>query len=288
MRKRTPSLIFSLATLGGLAACSSDRTSAPAGTVLTDAQVSADLAVSGGRATAADLQDRDEYLVGAGVLADHTGDPPLPHADGSAPSSSTPAPTCSYSTTTGRWTCAPFTNSRGLTITQSYEFFDATGAPMQHFSGTNTAKINYQTEKHGPVGDGAKFTGITHRTGNQTTSGLLGIETTRVWDGAGVSVDTNTYRDSVTVRHYAGVRLDTVKALTFAHPRLPGAYPLSGQTVQVANYTVTSTGKSTETRSVSRRVVTAYNGTALAKIQSGNTMCTLHLDTGKVDDCHSS
>jgi hypothetical protein len=132
------------------------------------------------------------------------------------------------------------------------------------------------------------FTGVTHRTTNETMSGLSGKETTRVWDGFGVSADTNSHRNDGSVRNYAGVRVDSLKALTFAHPRPRGAYPLSGQMVQVANYTVTSIGKTTETRSVSRRIVTTFDGSANATIRVGNTKCTLHLDTRKVDGCTSA
>ncbi len=286
MRKGTSSLIVSLAAVS-LAACSSDRSLAPSGTVLTDTQVNADLASTGGSASVTDLKDRDDYLVLAGMIADHPASAPAPQADGAPPTASAPKPVCTYTSSTGRWNCAPFTDSHGLTITRSYAYFDAAGAPMERFNNLTTSKVNYQTDKHGSVGDGVKFSGVTHRTSNQTTSGLLGTETTRVWDGYGLSADTVTYRDSTSVRHYAGVRLDTLKAVTYAHPRTTGSYPLSGQTIQVANYTVTSTGRSTETRSVSRRVVITYNGTDQARLQSGSVTCTLHLDTGKVDGCHS-
>ncbi|MGI8547229.1 MAG: hypothetical protein ACR2M1_07830 [Gemmatimonadaceae bacterium] len=291
MHKRATSSLVGLATLSlAIAAtgCSSDRSLAPSGTVLIDAQVSADIAANGGNAAVADLQDRDQYLLQMGMLPNHVGGAPVAHGDGSPPpNDASAAPKCDYSEASGHWSCAPFTNARGLTVTRSYAFFNAAGGHMQRFSESATAKVSYQTEKHGPVGDGGKFSGVTHRTNNETTSGLLGAETTRVWDGAGVSADTVTYRDSTTARHYAGVRLDSLKGVTFVHPRVAGTYPRSGQTVQVSNYTVTSTGKSTETRSVSRRVVTTYNGTEQASMQSGKLTCTLHLDTGKVDGCHS-
>lgn len=291
MRKGATSSLVGLATLGltiAAAGCSSDRSMAPSGTVLTDAQVSTDLATSGGNAAVTDLQDRDQYLAQVGMLSGGIVAAASPSGNSAPPPSSMPSPsTCSYSESGGRWSCAPFVNARGLTVTRSYAFFDAAGKPMQRFNAATTAKVNYQTEKHGPVGDGVKASGTTHRTTNETTSGLLGAESTRVWDGSGVSADTVTHRDSVSTRHYAGVRLDSLKGVTFVHPRVAGTYPLSGQTVQVSNYTVTSTGKTTETRSVSRRVVTTYNGTELARMQSGNVTCTLHLDTGKVDGCHS-
>lgn len=275
--------LSALAVLCGAAACSSDRAYAPPGTVLTDAQVNRDLAQSAGTASAALLQEQDDYVVAVGIC---------PSSSTKAPTAASPTtlsapakPTCTYDAATGRWSCDPFINARGLTVTRSYAFIDASGAPMQHYSDTATARINYRSESHGPVGDGVKFYGTTHRTSNQTASGLLGKETTRIWDGAGVSADTVTHRDSATTRRYAGVRLDSLEGLTYVQPRHRGDYPIAGHTVQVANFTVTSTGRSTETRSVSRRVVTTYNGTALATVQTETMTCTLHLDTHTVDGC---
>lgn len=290
MRKGPGFSLGRLAVLGlAIAAvgCGSDRSMAPSGTVLTDAQVSTDLATSGGNAAVTDLQDRDQYLSQMGILPTHAADVSVATGNTAPPPSGLAAPPkCDYSESSGSWSCAPFTTARGLVVTRSYTFFDAAGKPMQHFNGSTTAKVNYKTEKHGPVGDGVNVSGTTHNTSNETTSGLSGAETTRVWDGSGVSADTITHRDSVSARHYAGVRLDSLKGVTFLHPRVAGTYPLSGQMVQLSNYPVTATGKTTETRSVSRRVVTTYNGTELVRIQSGNITCTLHLDTGKVDGCH--
>lgn len=249
--------------------------------MLTDLQVGRDLAQSAGSASASLLQEQDDYVVDAGIC---------PASSASAPTSATTLaapdkPRCTYDAASGRWSCDPFVNARGLTVTRSYTFIDASGTPMQHYSDTATARIDYQSKSDGPVGDGVKFYGTTHRTSTQTASGLLGKETVRVWDGTGVSVDTVTHRDSVTTRRYAGVRLDSLKGLTYVQPRHRGAYPIAGQTVQVASFTVTSTGHSTETRSISRRVVTTYNGTALATVQTGSVTCTLHLDTRTVDGC---
>jgi hypothetical protein len=118
-----------------------------------------------------------------------------------------------------------------------------------------------------------------------TVSGLLGAETTRRWDGYGASADTNTHHDAISTRRYAGRSSDSLKAVVYPQPRTHGSFPLSGSTIRVVNFTVTSTGRGIETRSVDRRVVTTYNGTADARIQSGTVTCTLHLDTHKVDGC---
>jgi hypothetical protein len=280
MRIGSPQVLGSMLVLcAALAACSSDRAAAPRGTVLTDARVSIDVAANAGTAIAGELQDQSDYVADAGVA------PASNQAPATGQASNHSAPVCTLDPATTRWNCAPFVNANGLTVTRSFAYFDARGAAMAHYDATTTARIDYRTEAHGPVGDGAKVYGITHRTSAQTASGLLGAETTRVWDGVGVSADTVTYRDSTGSRHYAGVRVDTLRALTWPQPRQRGAFPLSGQTIQVANFTVTSQ-PSNETRSVTRRVVTTYNGTATATIDVGHVTCLLHLDTHTVDGCH--
>ena len=183
---------------------------------------------------------------------------------------------CVYGT--GRWTCPPVMED-GLTITRSYAFFDAAGQPMKVRSDLTTASINFQLSVNGSVSHDTTFSGAVHRTRNVTVSGLVGAETTRRWDGFGASADTNTHRSALTTRTYAGTSLDSLRAVVYPQPRTPGSYPLSGSMVRVVKYMVTSTGRGTERRSVDRRVVVTYNGTATAQVQSGSVTCTLHLDT---------
>ncbi len=277
------------------AGCASDRSYAPPGTVLTDTQVSTDVARSAGLAAATMIADQDDYM--SGVMAGVSSSLNLvvglggPLAPGPRPGDGTPttatAPTCTYASTTGRWSCTPFVNAQGLTIIRSYAYIDASGNPTKRYNDTTTAKVDYDVQADGPIGDGATLTGTTHRHVLEVMSGLTGHETSRVWDGSGTSADTNTYSDSSGSRHYAGARIDSLLALTFAQPRPPHAYPLSGTTVQNVSYTVNSTGKSTETRSVSRRIVVTYDGTAVASVVAGNVQCMLHLDLRKVDGCQT-
>lgn len=294
MRIRT-TWIFGLAI--GAAACASDRSLAPPGTVLTDAQVSADVAATAGLAAAGSIEDQGLYLDNAGVspsvgtfarLGNISTGMPTPNADNSAPvSAAATRPNCSYSASAGFWACTPFVNSRGLTVIWSYGYFDGSGNAMQYFNSLTTERIEYKARSYGPVGDGITIAGMTHRTSEQTLSGLLGKETTRVWNGAGVSADTTNYEDGSGSRHYAGIEIDSVKRVVYAQPRTRGSYPLSGEVIRVAKYSVSSVGKSTETRSVSRTIVTTFNGTAAVPIRLGRMSCTLHLDTRKVDGCSS-
>ena len=250
-------------------ACNSDRAYAPPDTVLTDQQVSRDVAVSEGEAAAADLTALEKSASITGITSTLVPDNP-------------PGSNCSYAAP--EWTCAPVID-RGLTIVRSYSYRDSAGQAMQAFDDLKTASTNFKVSINGVVSRDSTFSGVVHRTQNITVSGLLGDESTRRWRGVGTSADTNTHRDLISTRRYAGKSIDSLKAVVFPQPRLPGSYPLRGSTVRIVNYNVTSTGRGTERRSVDRRVVTTFNGTAEAKIESGSVVCTLHLDTHRVDSC---
>ncbi len=261
-------------------ACSSDRAYAPPGTVLTDVQVSRDVAVSAGEAIANDVGGIGADAAIAGLSAS------LQPSNSSSATSPLPAatPACSYEATSGRWTCAPHSEN-GITTKRSYAYFDGSGRPMKTLDALATASANFQMVMDGTVLRDSTFTGVVHRTRNHTLSGLLGAETSRRWDGTGTSADTNTHRSAGSVRKYAGRSADTLIAVVYAQPRPPGAFPLSGTMIRATNYTVTSTGATNETRTVSRRAVTTYNGTSTAVLTVGGVTCTLHLDTHLVTGC---
>lgn len=263
----------------GAIACNSDRAYAPPDTVLTDQQVSRDVAVSEGEAVATDLASiaNSVNLVGGSFSVQTE-----PVRGGSFDLRASTSADCTYAS--GRWTCAPVIEN-GLTTIRSYAFFDAANQPMKFRNDITTASINFQLSVNGSVSRDTTFSGVVHRTRNVTVSGLLGVETTRRWDGFGASADTNTHRSALTTRTYAGTAVDSLKAVVYPQPRTSTSYPLSGTMIRVVNYLVTSRGRSTEQRSVNRRVVTTYNGTAAVQIQSGSVTCTLHLDTHTVDGC---
>lgn len=264
-------------------ACNSDRAAAPPDTVLTDRQVSRDIAVSEGDAAANELASISSYSNLAGVNFSVATD--ASRGEGMKPNSDiafSVSSACTYAA--GRWSCAPVTEN-GLTVVRSYAFYDAAGQPMKVKDDLTTASINFISSVNGTVSRDSTFSGVVHRNSNATVSGLLGKETTRRWDSYGFSADTNTHRSTSSTRTYAGTSADTVKAVVYPQPRTATSYPLSGTMVRATKYRVTSTGRSTEQRSVERRVVITYNGTAEARLESGGTVCTLHLDTHRVDGC---
>ena len=250
-------------------ACNSDRAYAPPDTVLTDQQVSRDVAVSEGEATAAALSVLERSAGVTGITAALAPDNP-------------PGSNCTYAS--GEWTCAPVIE-RGLSVVRAYSYRDSAGQPMQLFDPLKTATANFKVSINGIVIRDTSFSGVVHRTQNITVSGLLGAETTRVWRGVGTSADTNTHRGFNSIRRYSGKSIDSLKAVVFPQPRSAGSYPLQGSTVRIVSYNVTSNGRSTERRSIDRRVVTTFNGTAEARLESGSVVCTLHLDTHRVDNC---
>ncbi|MDQ2889232.1 MAG: hypothetical protein M3R65_01585 [Gemmatimonadota bacterium] len=292
MRIRTIGFLGFVAATAG---CSSDRAYAPPGTVLTDAQVSSDIAATAGMAAATSLAEQTDFLGGAGVSPSmNTFGPliptgqtqPVPGAS-TAPAPAAARPACTYTAKTGAWNCASFVNAHGQTVTMSYAYMDASGGAMQQYSATLTERIIYNSQLDGPVGDGATLTGTTHRKQQQILSGLSGKEVTRIWNGSGVSSDTTDYHTPSVSRHYVGAEVDSLKNVVYPQPRTAGSYPLSGEIVRVANYTATAVGKTTESRSVSRTVLTTFNGTANVTVKTGHVTCTLHLDTRKVDGCVS-
>ena len=271
---------IAVAVVMAAGACNSDRAYAPPDTVLTDRQISTDVAQSEGDAVAADLESLGDAAAMTGVNFSVQTAP----AGGASANVMMSASTANCTYSNGRWSCAPVVEN-GITTVRSYAYYDAAGQPMKTLDNVKTASVNFQFSMNGTVSRDSTFSGVLHRTRNVTVSGLLGVETTRRWDGFGASADTNTHHDAVSTRRYAGKSADSLKAVVYPQPRTPGSFPLSGSTIRVVSYTVTSTGRGTETRSVDRRVVTTYNGTALARIQSGSVTCTLHLDTHKVDSC---
>ncbi len=254
--------------------CSSDRTLAPKGTVLTDTRVTADVAVSSGDAVAWDF-DRLEGIISTAGANGITGKPfsTTPWQDSS----------CSYSSQAGRWSCTAKLDN-GLMVARVYSYLDAAGKPMRQFDELLTESVSYQSKSDGTVSRDTTFVALVHRSRGIVLSGLTGRENLRRWNASGTSADTVTHRDNGTIRRYVGVTTDSLRNVVIPFPHKSDSWPLSGTSVRTANFIVTTTGNS-ESRSVVRRAETTFNGSAAVVIQVGTTKCVLHLDTHKVDTC---
>ena len=302
---RSKLVLFTGAVLGlALAGCSSDSVSAPsapaANAVLNTQAVNADVAITAASAVMSDLDNFAAGDVLGGIAASRN--IPISASDNPAPSSGDTAhttedhPAGTLPTVTANSCTVDFvkietrcdfhgsSNSSSSTIT----FVDATGHKTDGFKPgvTDTVRTTLVASSQIVSHDSA-YTGVFHRNSNRAVGGFLQSQGDRTTNGAGSGADTISFRDGAKTRSYAGVTVDSVKALVFAEHRSVNPYPKSGSMVLVIHTLATgSDGTTTKSEQVDRRVVATYDGTATATLLVGTMSCQLHLDTRKVDSCH--
>jgi hypothetical protein len=270
---RTIARLLSAASLAGLAACS--ETTAPITTtangLLTDQQVTADVAVSAGAAIVDDLGEMISPLAFQGLAPE-----PRFHLFGFPP---------------------------GVTVTRSRTCFDANGAPQQACDASTTASMqltmtmngSFTRFAEGPRGTDS-MTANLHRERNLTVSGLLGTETSRTHDGVGTADDTTRFKgvhQNVTVeRLVTESAVDSVRAVVFALPHAANPFPVSGSIVRRVTGDITLTvNDSTATRSFTRRIEVTFpadgqgNVTMTVTVNGTTKTCQLNLVTRRVTGC---
>lgn len=214
---------------------------------------------------------------------------PQPEHHDSAPPASEPQPSapapaaaesCSFDAAAVIYSCVKVSDNKK--VVKSYQFLDAAGKPMEKFVKGVTEAIHFLVKSDGSE-SGDNFSGVSHSQRDVVESGFLGPN--RVYNGFGSSADTSSHKEELVVRKYAGLAVDTLKAVTFVDQRKEHPYPLSGVAIRVVDYTVVSSGTQLETTAVHKRLVVTFNGTADVPISLGDYSCVLHLDTHKVDGC---
>lgn len=189
---------------------------------------------------------------------------------------------CTFSSTTGRVTCADVMR-RGLTVSRSFAFTDAAGtAQAAPNSSTNT--INEKVVVSGTVmrRDGNVTSTVEH-TSDRTVSGLAAGSTQRTVNGAskGTESSSGKTRDGAAFTASRAVG-DTTKGLVIplqdGHP----TFPTAGTVIREMTATIAVDGKAPVTKS--RREVITYDGSSTAKVvitKDGATKnCTLPLPFG--------
>jgi hypothetical protein len=208
---------------------------------------------------------------------------PKPPASNPPSGEPQPAPvseSCSFNAAALIYSCVK--SGEGQSVVKSYQFLDASGKPMEKFVKGVTEAIHFLVKKEASEAKD-NYSSVTHSLRDVIESGFLGPN--RVYNGFGSSADTNSRKENLSTRKYTGSSVDTLKAVTFVDERAQHPYPLSGVAIRVVDYTVVSTGEQLETRSVHKRAVVTFNGTADVPISLGDYSCVLHLDTHKVDGC---
>jgi hypothetical protein len=189
--------------------------------------------------------------------------------------------------------------TQNLTVTRSRSCLDAAGATVQNclpFSSVRTiiiaASINgtRSSTRSKEGGSSVTFTGVVHRSSNDTTRRIFTntTETSRVHTDVAVGNDTTTFTDGAFTRKVSEAVRDSVKSLTFALPRSANPWPTSGSIVRrtTATVEITKDGKSLS-RDVSRRVEVTFpadaQGNVTLKIDAKT--CQLNLATRAVTGC---
>ncbi|HZI40594.1 MAG TPA: hypothetical protein VFD67_02805 [Gemmatimonadaceae bacterium] len=191
---------------------------------------------------------------------------------------------CTLSSTTGRVTCPDVTTRRGLTISRSFAFKDASGA-AQSSPNASTNSINAQVVVSGTItrdDDDGVTSKIAHSS-DRTVTGLAAGATQRTVDGGskGTEETTGKTEDGVS---FTASRLvaDTVKGLVIPLQEGRPTFPTAGTITRLMQATITLSGKAPVTRSRMEVVTFKNDGTATVVITKNGTTknCTLSAATG--------
>lgn len=284
MKFRNPMLTAAALFLAaGAVACSSDLVGPPA---IDDAQINADVAATSGDAVATEIAGFSDNIAAAGsftVVAPSYNVNAPGYGTSGTPSFGAVSPTCSYAA--GRYTCTA-TTEQGLNVTRSFAFYDAAGQSLQVFDSTKVESVNFQAQIDGSFQRDVVWTAGVHRTRNVTVSGLISMKPQRKWNGVGSGADTVSHVGLDGIRTLAGKAVDTVTNVVMPGKATGSTIPLSGTVVVAADYTASlQSATGTVSKQVTRRVVVTFDGTVTPKLQIGTLICTLHLDTHRVDTC---
>ena len=191
------------------------------------------------------------------------------------------ASSCTLDSATFLWTC-PSTTANGLSLVRVLEFFDSTGAPMLKFNDTTTASVRVQATVSG-VRTLANGADTVSRVRDLTASGLLGRNSTRIWNGTGNGTSGAYWADSAASRTAHTTSSTTFTNIVVDLPRSTHPYPASGTIARAVSGTGTLTRNgATRTFTITRTVTITFNGTEFVPMVVGDDTFTLDLATGKV------
>jgi hypothetical protein len=171
---------------------------------------------------------------------------------------------CAFSTTTNRVECTR-TNRRGITVTRSFSFLDASGAVQQAFNRTTTNTVNVTTSTTGTrLHHDDRDTTTVNASSDFTVAGLASGSTQRTVSGKSAGTEsTKGLKDSVafTALRTAG---DTITGLVIPIQDGRPTFPTAGTIIRSMQAVVTLAGQTPTTSS--RREVITYDGSATAQV----------------------
>ncbi len=187
---------------------------------------------------------------------------------------------CTYNAVDGRFHCLVKVNGNGITVIRTFQFFDTTGAVMNHFDST-TASMNMQATLSG-IDTTANGADTVNATRNLTATGLFGAHnTTRIWNGTGDGTHGAYSSDSAAKRTSDVTFTSTFTNVVVALPRSSNPYPISGTiTRQVTGTGVVIKNGKKRTVTITRTVTVTFNGTSKVVMTVGSDTYTVDLSTG--------
>ena len=186
---------------------------------------------------------------------------------------------CTYSQSTGRFSCPPI-SAGGLTLNRDYAFLDANNGGQSAYSASATASANFHVTVSGVhVVDAGSDTVSRER--SLTVSGLLGAETSRTWNGTGTRSDGGYRQGADAKRNYHVDDNVTVSNVVVNLPRSSNPWPMSGTITRhvVGTGSVEKAGVS-KSFTIDRTVTITFDGTQNATVSVGDKTYTLDLSTG--------
>jgi hypothetical protein len=171
--------------------------------------------------------------------------------------------TCTFNATSGRVECLPFTGPRGLTIVRSIAFADAAGVVQSAFDTLTTDRINTRVSVTGRITrrDSA-VTDVDHSS-DRTVRGVARSSTARLVDGVASGRESTTGSDSSGTFTLLRVANDTISGIVIPKLETGRTYPTAGSIVRTMQVSRTRRGV---TKTLSRREVLTYDGSATAKL----------------------
>jgi hypothetical protein len=178
-------------------------------------------------------------------------------------------------------------------VTRTRTCYDAADAVVANCAPmASVVKIVVHVQEDGSR-SGPMLSGVVHRTRDLTvvrhfSAATPPVETSRTHDGVGTSHDTTSFSGGAVSRTHAESSVDSVVGVTFALPHLSNPFPTAGKLVRhiAAHVTVMQNGL-TQSRDVQKRVEVDFPADAQGNVtlKVDNTTCSLNLVTHAVTNC---
>lgn len=171
--------------------------------------------------------------------------------------------TCAFNATSGRVECEPFTGPRGLTVVRSIAFADSAGNVQSAFDSLTTDRINTRVAVSGRIVRRDSAVTEVENASDRTVQGVRRSSTARRFDGVASGREATTGTDSSGAFTILRTAHDSILGVVIPKVETGPTYPTAGTIIRAMSVTRTRGGV---TKTLSRREVLTYDGSATAKL----------------------